>query len=59
MSENQVSQTSLEVDGDVNSVVIGVDTAVYPKDAVLGAAYVFIDRCFVLHHSRRPRSILL
>ncbi len=48
MSENQVSQTSLEVDGDVNSVVIGVDTAVYPKDAVLGAAYVFIDRCFVL-----------
>jgi His-Xaa-Ser system protein HxsD len=30
------------------SVTLRVDAAVYPLDALYGAAYVFIDRCYVL-----------
>ena len=30
------------------SVTLTVDVAVYPLEAVYGAAYIFIDRCYVL-----------
>lgn len=33
---------------DDDHVSLSVDESVYPLDAVYGAAYVFIDRCFVL-----------
>jgi His-Xaa-Ser system protein HxsD len=36
------------VDVGRNSVTLKVDPATYPLDALYGAAYVFIDRCFVL-----------
>ena len=36
------------------SVTITVDAAVYPLEAVYGAAYIFIDRCYVLLD--RPRG---
>lgn len=29
------------------SLVVELDEALYPKDAIYGAAYVFIDRCYV------------
>ena len=29
------------------SVEIEIDESLYPKDAIYGAAYVFIDRCYV------------
>lgn len=48
MASNQAAKTSVEIQADANRVVIGLDTGLYPKDAALGAAYVFIDRCFVL-----------
>lgn len=48
MASNQAAKTSVDIDTANNRVVIAVDTTLYPKDAVLGAAYVFIDRCFVL-----------
>lgn len=48
MASNQAAETTVEIDTANNRAVIGVDTGLYPKDAVLGAAYVFIDRCFVL-----------
>ena len=35
-------------------VSLVVDEAVYPIDAVYGAAYVFIDRCFVLIDRPEP-----
>jgi His-Xaa-Ser system protein HxsD len=40
MSEIQRSQS----DG---ALVLEFDEALYPKDAVYGAAYIFIDRCYV------------
>lgn len=30
-----------------DALVVELDEALYPKDAVYGAAYVFIDRCYV------------
>jgi His-Xaa-Ser system protein HxsD len=35
-------------DVGASSVTLRVDPATYPLDALYGAAYVFIDRCFVL-----------
>jgi len=39
-----------QVDADVsaNAVTVTVDDSLYPLDAVYGAAYTFLDRCFVL-----------
>lgn len=36
------------VDVGASSVTLRVDPATYPLDALYGAAYVFIDRCYVL-----------
>ena len=36
------------------SVVVEFDETLYPKDAIYGAAYVFLDRCYV--HLDRPRD---
>lgn len=33
---------------DKGSVTVALDPAIYPLEAIYGAAYVFIDRCFVL-----------
>jgi His-Xaa-Ser system protein HxsD len=35
-------------DPEAGSVTLTVDVAVYPLEAVYGAAYIFIDRCYVL-----------
>jgi len=40
MGEAAVTESS-------EGVVLELDEALYPKDAVYGAAYVFIDRCYV------------
>ena len=36
------------VETDARSASIRVDSTLYPIDAVYGAAYVFLDRCYVL-----------
>lgn len=38
-------------------VRLTVDTTVYPREAVLGAAYTFTDRCFVLLDSPGPEQL--
>lgn len=38
----------VSVDEAEASVTLTVDADLYPRDAIYGAAYVFIDRCFVL-----------
>jgi His-Xaa-Ser system protein HxsD len=38
----------LAVDVGASSITLRVDPATYPLDALYGAAYVFIDRCYVL-----------
>jgi His-Xaa-Ser system protein HxsD len=43
---HRLEQTQTVVVGDTVSVTVA--RAVYPLDAVYGASYVFIDRCFVL-----------
>ncbi|MEB2312609.1 MAG: His-Xaa-Ser system protein HxsD [Sorangiineae bacterium] len=37
---------------DTDTLVLEFDEALYPKDAIYGAAYIFIDRCYV--HLDRP-----
>ena len=39
------------------SVTLTVDAAVYPLEAVYGAAYIFIDRCFVLLDRPKAGSV--
>ena len=36
------------IDLDERRAIVDVDSGVYPLEAVYGAAYVFIDRCYVL-----------
>ena len=38
----------VSVDVGAKAVTLKVDPALYPLDALYGAAYIFIDRCFVL-----------
>jgi len=38
----------VNVDAGANRVSVIFDQALYPLDAIYGAAYIFIDRCFVL-----------
>jgi His-Xaa-Ser system protein HxsD len=47
MSELSVTTTD-------NALQIEFDEGLYPKDAIYGAAYIFIDRCYV--HLDRPRD---
>src|SRR5512143_3490344 len=39
------------------AVAIEFDEALYPKDAIYGAAYIFIDRCYVHLDRRAPSRI--
>lgn len=50
MAEPQVS------DGG-EGLVVELDEGLYPKDAIYGAAYVFIDRCYVRLDRPRPGRI--
>jgi His-Xaa-Ser system protein HxsD len=42
---------------DTNRAAITLDRDVYPLDAVYGAAYVFIDRCYVLFDAPDDKHI--
>jgi His-Xaa-Ser system protein HxsD len=44
----------IDAKSDNASVTLEFDEALYPKEAIYGAAYVFIDRCWV--HLDRPRE---
>ena len=48
MSDDHLVQKS------ASTLTLEFDEALYPKDAIYGAAYVFIDRCFV--HLDRPKD---
>jgi His-Xaa-Ser system protein HxsD len=43
-------------EGD-EGLVLELDEALYPKDAIYGAAYIFIDRCYVLLDRPKPGRI--
>jgi His-Xaa-Ser system protein HxsD len=45
---SRVENGNVGVDTENNRVEITVDRSLYPLDALYGAAYIFIDRCFVL-----------
>jgi His-Xaa-Ser system protein HxsD len=38
----------VQADVQAGSVSLRVDSALYPRSALYGAAYIFLDRCFVL-----------
>ena len=38
-------------------VTFDVDETVYPLDAIYGAAYLFVDRCFVFLSRPRPQAV--
>jgi His-Xaa-Ser system protein HxsD len=40
-------------DAKEGNVTLRVDASLYPLEALYSAAYVFIDRCYVLHHKPR------
>ena len=44
------------VDVGASSVSLRVDPATYPLDALYGAAYIFIDRCYVAARQARTRA---
>src|SRR3569832_453346 len=39
--------SDIQATGDGGAISIEFDEGLYPKDAVYGASYVFIDRCYV------------
>jgi His-Xaa-Ser system protein HxsD len=45
------------VDLDEGRAVVDVDASLYPLEAVYGAAYVFIDRCYVLLDRPEPAKL--
>jgi His-Xaa-Ser system protein HxsD len=45
--ENEIRMADTSVVLGEGSVEVELDEGLYPKDAVYGAAYVFIDRCYV------------
>lgn len=47
MTSTQLATTSTTLDVGANAVTVQVQTSTYPADAIMGAAYVFIDRCYV------------
>ncbi len=48
MNSSQTPAPLVQPDPSRNLVALQVDTEVYSKEAVFGAAYIFIDRCYVL-----------
>ena len=46
--------SDVTVSKDDRAVVVEFDESLYPRDAIYGAAYVFLDRCYV--HLDRPRD---
>lgn len=45
------------VDLDEKRAILDVDASLYPLEAVYGAAYVFIDRCYVLLDRPSPTQL--
>jgi His-Xaa-Ser system protein HxsD len=45
------------VEANARSASIRIDSTLYPIDAVYGAAYVFLDRCYVLLDAPEPSRI--
>jgi His-Xaa-Ser system protein HxsD len=50
-----VADPQVVVSGD--RVTVTLDRSLYPLDAVYGAAYVFIDRCYVLLDAPAPERV--
>lgn len=52
MSDDVVEESSgsseLLYDLDTNRVTFEIDEEIYPRDAVYGASYLFLNRCYVL-----------
>jgi len=44
----QIDSENVQYSVDDNRVTLSVNTAIYSLDTVMGAAYVFTDRCYVL-----------
>ena len=44
---NDLSETHIDCAFGPNGVVFSIDDSLYPLDAIYGAAYLFIDRCYI------------
>ena len=42
---------------DTNTIKIGINTTVYPLEAIYGASYVFIDRVYIFLDSKKNNEI--
>lgn len=54
MSNDGFPEELLSVDLTTSSASVRVDASLYPLGALYGAAYIFIDRCFVLLDKPEP-----
>ncbi len=52
-----IPEAVVAVDATDRSVSITIDSEIYPLQAVYGAAYIFIDRCFVFVHRPQPGQL--
>jgi His-Xaa-Ser system protein HxsD len=57
MAPKKTAEPVVQSDPERNVVTILVDTGVYPKEAIYGAAYIFIDTCYVLLDAPKPSRI--
>ena len=46
-AEKNDSMARFEFTLEERAVEFGIDEDIYPRDAIYGAAYIFVDRCFV------------
>jgi His-Xaa-Ser system protein HxsD len=51
---NEISMSDLSITQGDRLVGLEFDEALYPRDAIYGAAYIFLDRCYI--HLDRPSS---
>ena len=54
MSNDGFPEELLSVDLAASSASVRVDASLYPLGALYGAAYIFIDRCYVLLDKPEP-----
>jgi His-Xaa-Ser system protein HxsD len=52
-----IPEDMARVDLDDKRAILDVDASLYPLEAVYGAAYVFIDRCYVLLDRPSPTQL--
>lgn len=49
----------IKIDNEDNSVMVSVDTGIYPLDVIYSASYVFIDKAYVLLDGDPKKTVII